>query len=73
MYSMSLSKQISLGFALMVAAMLVMGVVALTNMSSATHNSKKLNDEYIAEVEMVSSLERNFAKVRIPTVKLIGG
>lgn len=73
MSSLSLSKQISLGFALILAGMIIMGVVALGNMSRATTNSKTLNDAYIKEVELASNLERDFAKARITMIKLGGG
>ncbi|MDH4944289.1 methyl-accepting chemotaxis protein [Sulfurimonas sp. C5] len=73
MSSLSLSKQISLGFALILAGMIIMGVVAISNMSSATTNSKILNDAYIKEVEIASALERDFAKARIKMIKLGGG
>ena len=70
MFSFSLSKQISLGYALILLGMIIMGVIALSNMSSATSNSKVLNDAYIKEVELTGSLERNFAKARIEMVIL---
>jgi methyl-accepting chemotaxis protein len=73
MFSFSLSKQISLGYALILLGMIIMGVIALSNMSSATSNSKILNDAYIKEVELTGSLERNFAKARIEMIKLISG
>lgn len=73
MFSFSLSKQISLGYALILLGMIIMGVIALSNMSSATSNSKVLNDAYIKEVELAGSLERNFAKARIEMIKLISG
>lgn len=73
MSSLSLSKQISLGFTLILAGMLIMGIVAISNMASATANSKILNDAYIKEVELASALERDFAKARINMVKLGSG
>ena len=73
MGSISLSKQISIGFALILAAMLIMGIIAIGNMNVATNNSIALEKEYINEVEYASSLERNFAKVRIDMIKLING
>jgi methyl-accepting chemotaxis protein len=64
MSTLSLSKQISIGFAIILVAMIVMGVIAIGGMSSAISNSEKLNDEFISEVDVASSLERNFAKAR---------
>ncbi|MDY0120708.1 MAG: methyl-accepting chemotaxis protein [Sulfurimonas sp.] len=73
MSSISLSKQISIGFGLVLATMLIMGITAIGNMSSATANSTALEKEYIDEVEIATSLERNFAKARIDMIKLIEG
>ena len=73
MPSISLSKQISIGFALVLAAMLVMGIIAIGNMSIATTNSVTLEKEYIDEVDMATNLERNFAKARVEMIKLING
>ncbi|WP_304545938.1 methyl-accepting chemotaxis protein [Sulfurimonas microaerophilic] len=73
MFSLSLSKQISLGFTLILAAMIIMGTVAINNMANATSNSKVLNDAYIQEVALASALERDFAKARISMIKLGSG
>jgi len=71
MSTLSLSKQISIGFAIILAAMIVMGVIAIGGMSKATSNSKTLDAEYIEEVTIVTSLERNYAKGRIDIVKFL--
>jgi methyl-accepting chemotaxis protein len=73
MPSISLSKQISIGFGLILAAMLIMGIIAVGSMSSATTNSIALEKEYIDEVEIATSLERNFAKARIDAIRIIEG
>jgi len=73
MSSISLSKQISIGFALVLATMLIMGITAIGNMSSAITNSVALDKEYVDEVEIATSLERNFAKARIDMLKLNSG
>gem|GEM_PF-337930 len=73
MVTMSLSKQISLGFALMLGTMLVMGSIGTTSMSNATDNSIQLDKEYISEVDIATSLERSFAKARIEMTKLVDG
>ncbi|EQB39100.1 hypothetical protein M947_08030 [Sulfurimonas hongkongensis] len=71
MSTISLSKQISIGFAIILLAMVIMGIIAISSMSSAISNSERLSDEYIAEVDVATSLERNFAKARIDTSKLL--
>ena len=71
MPSISLSKQISIGFAIILLAMIIMGVIAVSSMSKATSNSKTLDAEYIEEVSIVTSLERNYAKGRIEIVKFL--
>ncbi|MCK9491626.1 MAG: methyl-accepting chemotaxis protein [Sulfurimonas sp.] len=48
-----------------------MGMIAIGSMSSAISNSEKLNNEYIAEVGLATSLERNYAKARIDIVKFL--
>ncbi|MDD2448059.1 MAG: hypothetical protein PHS42_00485 [Sulfurimonas sp.] len=71
MPSISLSKQISIGFAIILLAMIIMGVIAISSMSKAISNSKTLDAEYIEEVSIVTSLERNYAKGRIEIVKFL--
>ncbi len=71
MPTVSLSKQISIGFGIILAAMIIMGIIAISAMSQATSNSQKLDNEYIAEVDVVTSVERNFAKTRIEIVKFL--
>ena len=71
MPTLSLSKQISIGFGIILAAMAIMGLIAVGSMSSAVTNSEKLSKEYIDEVSIATSLDRNFAKARIDVVKLI--
>ncbi|MDY0117795.1 MAG: methyl-accepting chemotaxis protein [Sulfurimonadaceae bacterium] len=71
MPTFSLSKQISIGFGIILAAMVIMGMIAIGSMSGAISNSEKLNDEYIAEIDVATSLERNFAKARIDVSKFL--
>lgn len=71
MNKMSLSKQISIGFLLLLGIILVMGVVGVKSISSAVTNSEKLGNQYVKEVGITGNLERSFAGVRIATSKFI--
>ena len=69
--NLSLTKQISAGFGLLLLIILVMGSVSIINISSAVGNSEKLAEQYVAEVAIVGDVERNFAKVRIAASKFL--
>ena len=71
MPTVSLSKQISIGFAIILSAMLIMGIIAISSMSHAISNSEVLDEQYIAEVETATSLERNFAKASVEISKFL--
>jgi methyl-accepting chemotaxis protein len=66
---MSLSKQISVGFILLLSIILGMGVIAINGIHSAVGNSEKLERQDIKEVEIAGHLERNFSAARIAVAK----
>lgn len=71
MQKLSLSKQISIGFILMLLIILTMGIVGSNSISAAVENSKKLGEQYVPEVAIAGDIERNFANVRIAISKFI--
>ena len=71
MKNLSLTKQISAGFGLLLLIIVIMGAVSITNISSAVGNSEKLSEQYVAEVAIGGNIERNFAKVRIAASKFL--
>lgn len=68
---MSLSKQISIGFGILVLIVLAMGSMGVIKISSAIMNSEKLDKEYVQEVFITGNIERNFANVRIAVSKFL--
>ena len=71
MSKLSLSKQISIGFILMLLIILTMGIIGSLSISTAIDNSNKLDKQYVKEVEITAHIERNFANVRIAISKFI--
>ena len=68
---MSLSKQISIGFSILVLIVVGMGSMGVVKISSAIENSLKLDKEYVQEVVIAGNIERNFAKARISVAKFL--
>ena len=68
---MSLSKQITFGFMVMLGIIVMMGGISIQKMSHAIENSEKMNQEYIAEVEIVSKLASSMTNIRIAASKYI--
>jgi methyl-accepting chemotaxis protein len=66
---MSLSKQISIGFILLLSIILVMGFVAINGISGAVSNSEKLDQQYVQEVAIANNIERSFSAARIAVAK----
>jgi methyl-accepting chemotaxis protein len=66
---MSLSKQISIGFILLLSIILGMGLVAINGISSAVSNSEKLDQQYVQEIEIANNIERSFSAVRVAVSK----
>jgi methyl-accepting chemotaxis protein len=71
MRKMSLSKQISVGFGILMLIILTMGTMGVSNISLAIDNSVKLDKEYVQEVAIAGNIERNFAKARISVSKFL--
>jgi methyl-accepting chemotaxis protein len=71
MKNMTLGKQISLGFSLILLIAMLLGGVSVYYMKNAEGNSIRLAQEYAPEFQMASSLERNFLKVRLNTLNYI--
>jgi methyl-accepting chemotaxis protein len=71
MSKLSLSKQIGIGFTLMLIIILTMGLIGSTSISKAINNSEKLDKQYVKEVEIAGHIERSFANVRIAIGKFI--
>lgn len=71
MQKVSLSKQISVGFILMLLIILIMGIVGSKSISAAVENSEKLGEQYVKEVEIAGNIERNFTNARIAISKFI--
>ncbi len=68
---MSLSKQITLGFLVMLGIIILMGGISIRNISKAIENSEKMDKEYLAEVESISVFIENMTNVRIAASKYI--
>ncbi len=68
---MSLSKQITFGFMVMLGIIVMMGGISIRNMSHAIENSEKMDQEYITEVELASKLASTMANIRIAASKYI--
>jgi len=56
---MTLKTRISAGFASLIVITLILGSVTIWNMSKVVGESKKLDSEYLPEVEVASVMERN--------------
>jgi len=68
---MSLSKQISIGFGILVFIVLAMGGMGVIKISLAIDNSEKLDKEYVQEVVIAGEIERNVANLRIAVSKFL--
>ncbi len=68
MNSMSLGKKITLGFSLIIVIAIALGLTGVINMNSASENSRKLAQEYVPEVDIANSVERNFLATRLSMV-----
>ena len=71
MKNLSLSKQITIGFVLMLLIILSMGIGSSISISDAVENSEKLGNQYVKEVEITGNIERSFANVRIAVSKFL--
>ena len=71
MATLSLNKQINIGFILMLLIILMIGIVGIRGMSSAIDNSEKLETEYIKELEIAGNIQRDFLNARINISKYI--
>lgn len=71
MKNLSLSKQITIGFVLMLLIILSIGIGSSISISEAVENSEKLGNQYVKEVEITGNLERSFANVRIAVGKFL--
>jgi len=56
--NMKLGAKIAFGFGILIIISIILGVVAVYNMSNAKNNAIKLDDEYREEVALVSQIER---------------
>lgn len=71
MNRISLSKQIGGGFAISLLMMMLIGAIAIINITQAVSNSKKMNEQYMQELKIAGEIERNFAKLRIDVAKFL--
>ncbi|WP_345993473.1 methyl-accepting chemotaxis protein [Sulfurimonas sp. HSL-1716] len=71
MNKISLSKQISIGFGLLLFFLIIMGFVGVSNILKAVDNSDRLGKQYVKEVQIVSAIARDFANVQINVGKFL--
>jgi len=65
--SMTLGKRISIGFAILVAITLILGVIGVVNMRNAAINAAKLSEIYAPEVHVASDIFRVANQARYNT------
>jgi len=63
--SMTIGKRIALGFAVILAILLIIGVFAIYQMNGASTAAGYLSDEYIPELGMISKLQGSVADARV--------
>ncbi len=56
---LKLGAKLAIGFGLLILISMILGGLAVYNMSNVSKNSNYLADEYIPEVDLASTLERN--------------
>lgn len=61
---MTLGKRISIGFGILVVIMLVIGMIGVINMRSASNNATKLSDIYVQEVQVASDVFKVSNQIR---------
>ena len=71
MNKMSLSKQISIGYGMLLLILLIMGFFGVSSIVSAVNNSDKLAKQYVKEVQILSEVASHFAGVRINSGKFL--
>lgn len=54
-----LGTKIGMGFGLVIAIMIVLGIISVWNMNSVKNQSAVLNDDYIPEIRIIKDLERS--------------
>ena len=65
MNSLTIGKRISLGFAIVLTILLVLGAYAIFQMNSAAAGAGYLSDDYIPEVAIASLMQTSMADVRV--------
>jgi len=63
--SFSIGKKIGLGFALVLAILVLTGLFATISMRSASQGARELSDEHLPEFSIASTLSGRFADVRL--------
>ena len=56
---LKLFQKLTLGFGILIAAIAAIGILAITNMLSVSKQAGYLSEEYIPEVKIANSMERN--------------
>jgi len=68
---MGLWKLISFGMTAMITIIVIMGTIALSSITTAVDNSKKMEKQYIQEVKITTNIASEFADVRENASKYI--
>ncbi len=63
MRNLKLSAKIAVGFGLLIAIAMVLGGLAVVNMSRVENQAQRLDQEYVAEVGVVAQLERRVQRL----------